>query len=59
MDLRFLVLCAASPGKDNGTEPISVMFNTVREHIWRNLGSSMLNLSRSFISFGLRLWTSI
>ena len=36
--LLFLILSAASPGKDNGTEPISIMFNKVGEHIWRDLG---------------------
>ena len=34
----FLVLSEASPGKDNSTEPISIMFNNVGEHIWRDLG---------------------
>ena len=34
----FLVFGAGSPGKDNGTEPIYIMFNKVGEHIWRDLG---------------------
>ena len=34
----FLVLGAASPGKDNGIEPIFITFNKVGEHIWRNIG---------------------
>ena len=33
----FLVLGAASPGKNNGTEPFPIMFNKVGEHIWRDL----------------------
>ena len=36
--LGDIVHSAASPGKDNGTEPISIMFNKVGEHIWKNLG---------------------
>ena len=49
-----LVLGAASPGKDNSTEPISVMFSNVGKHVWRDLGPF---LHASFISFGLHSWT--
>ena len=34
----FLVLGAATPGKNNGTEPISIMSNKVGEHICRDIG---------------------
>ena len=48
----FLVLGAASTDKDNGTEPISIMFSRL-ENTFRGIldHSSMLNLTRSFIFF--------
>ena len=56
----FLVLGAVSLGKDNGTEPISMMFNKVGEHIWRDLRPflhaepfKILHILR------FRLWTAL
>ena len=34
----FSTCDAAFPSKDNGTEPISIMFNKVGEHIWWDFG---------------------
>ena len=54
--LLLLVLGAASPCKDNGTEPISIMPNEFGEHIWRDLGPFLHAEPSRSISLGLRLW---
>ena len=54
-----LVLSATTSGKDNSMESFPVMFDKVKEHIWRDFGPFLQILSRSFTFLGLRLSTAL